>query len=66
MTQVRLHASNYFSDHHNRCDRLSFMAWASSNQHLKFPNAEILTTKPEETDFSPDFLRRGGCFGFDL
>jgi len=43
-----------------RCDRLFFMAWTSSNQHLKFPNAEILTIKPEEMDFSSDFL------GFDL
>lgn len=34
-------------------EQSTFMAWASSNQHLKFPLAEILTTKPDEIDFFP-------------
>lgn len=42
------------------------MAWASNNQYLKFPNAGILTTKPEEIYFPPlDFLRRELGSGFD-
>lgn len=47
-----------------RYEHLAFVAWAASNQPLKFPNAEILTTKPEEIDFSPHFWGRGICLGF--
>lgn len=46
-------------------DQPSFMAWASSNQHLKFPIAEIPNLR-KLIFFPPNFLRRGFSLGFDL